>query len=58
MLVFIVILPIIVGTWWYRSIKYTTANLLIQTTQIFFHFLSKHRQLNIRRECTWREGRG
>jgi translocation protein SEC63 len=49
MLVFIVILPIIVGTWWYRSIKYTTANLLIQTTQIFFHFLSKHRQLNIRR---------
>jgi translocation protein SEC63 len=49
MLVFIVILPIAVGTWWYRSIKYTTANLLIQTSQVFFHFLSKPRQLTIKR---------
>ena len=40
------------GTWWYRSIKYSTANLLIQTSQVFFHFLSKPRQITVKSEAS------
>jgi translocation protein SEC63 len=46
--VFMIILPIVVGTWWYKSIKYTSEQVLIQTTQLFNHLIAKNTQMNIK----------
>ncbi|XP_071485151.1 translocation protein SEC63 homolog [Diadema antillarum] len=46
---FMVILPIAVGTWWYRSIRYTAVEILIDTTQLFMHFLNKTPCMNLKR---------
>ncbi|XP_030850801.1 translocation protein SEC63 homolog [Strongylocentrotus purpuratus] len=48
-LAFMVILPIAVGTWWYRSIRYTAVEILIDTTQLFMHFLYKTPCMNLKR---------
>jgi translocation protein SEC63 len=37
--IFMVGLPVIVGTWWYRSVKYGMTNILIQTSQIYSYTL-------------------
>jgi len=50
LLVFIVVLPVIVGLWWYRSIKYGHTNVLLQTTQIFFYFMARSKSLPVKRE--------
>jgi translocation protein SEC63 len=46
--VFMIILPIVVGTWWYKSIKYTGDQVLIQTMQLFNHLILKNPQMNIK----------
>ncbi|XP_070568773.1 translocation protein SEC63 homolog [Ptychodera flava] len=38
---FMVILPAVVGTWWYRSIKFSADQILLDTTQLFFYFFHK-----------------
>jgi len=48
LLVFIVVLPVIVGLWWYRSIKYGHTNVLLQTTQIFFYFMARSKSLPVK----------
>lgn len=37
--VFMVLLPVIVGTWWYRSIRMTVTQVLRETTNTFFRFV-------------------
>uniref|UniRef100_A0A5S6QE66 J domain-containing protein n=1 Tax=Trichuris muris TaxID=70415 RepID=A0A5S6QE66_TRIMR len=40
-LVFMVILPVVVGTWWFRSIKYNPDSVLLDTTQLYFYMFHK-----------------
>ncbi|MBR7784773.1 hypothetical protein, partial [Undibacterium luofuense] len=42
-LAFMVILPVVVGSWWYRSIRYSGDQILIRTTQIYTYFVYKTR---------------
>ena len=37
--------------WWYRSIKYGSSNVLIQTTQLFAYFLNNTKAMPVKREC-------
>ncbi|KFD53959.1 hypothetical protein M513_05226 [Trichuris suis] len=39
--VFMVILPVVVGTWWFRSIKYNPDSVLLDTTQLYFYMFHK-----------------
>uniref|UniRef100_A0A4W4FGV8 Translocation protein SEC63 homolog n=1 Tax=Electrophorus electricus TaxID=8005 RepID=A0A4W4FGV8_ELEEL len=48
-LAFMVILPVVVGTWWYRSIRYSGDQILINTTQLFMHFMYKTPTMNMKR---------
>ncbi|KPP60553.1 translocation protein SEC63-like [Scleropages formosus] len=48
-LAFMVILPVVVGTWWYRSIRYSGDQILINTTQLFMHFMYKTPNMNMKR---------
>ena len=47
-LVFMVIMPILVGTWWYKSIKYTGDQVLIATSQLFNYLIMKSPQMNLK----------
>uniref|UniRef100_A0AAZ3R988 Translocation protein SEC63 homolog n=1 Tax=Oncorhynchus tshawytscha TaxID=74940 RepID=A0AAZ3R988_ONCTS len=38
-----------VGTWWYRSIRYSGDQILINTTQLFMHFMYKTPNMNMKR---------
>ncbi|XP_064629178.1 translocation protein SEC63 homolog [Lineus longissimus] len=40
-LVFMVVLPVAVGTWWYRSIKFSGDQVLLDTTQLYYYFFHK-----------------
>ena len=48
-LVFMVIMPIIVGVWWNRSIKYSKEQVLLHTTQLYYHFLGKTPNMVVKR---------
>lgn len=48
-LVFMVIMPVLVGTWWYRSIKYSAELILMDTTRLYYVFLQKTPNMIIRR---------
>ncbi|XP_014363563.2 translocation protein SEC63 homolog [Papilio machaon] len=48
-LVFMVALPIAVGTWWYRSIKYSGEQVLLDTTQMYFYFCHKTPSMPLKR---------
>uniref|UniRef100_A0A1I8GJ51 J domain-containing protein n=1 Tax=Macrostomum lignano TaxID=282301 RepID=A0A1I8GJ51_9PLAT len=48
-LVFMVLLPVVVGTWWYRTIKFTGESILLQTTEIFRYFLMRTPNMSFRR---------
>ncbi|XP_055357996.1 translocation protein SEC63 homolog [Paramacrobiotus metropolitanus] len=48
-LVFMVLLPTIVGVWWYRSIRYTSEAVLIETTKIIKFYFYRSSTLNIKR---------
>ena len=45
--VFMLLLPIAVGTWWYRSIKYSADDILLHTTQLYLSFFAKNCLHNI-----------
>lgn len=47
-LVFMVALPIVVGTWWYRSIKFTD-QVLLDTTQMYYYFFHKTPNMALKR---------
>ncbi|KAL6731764.1 hypothetical protein Aduo_002596 [Ancylostoma duodenale] len=48
-LLFMVILPVVVGVWWYNSIKYNVDKVLLDTTQLFYYFLHKTPKMEINR---------
>ncbi|XP_005992542.1 translocation protein SEC63 homolog [Latimeria chalumnae] len=48
-LAFMIILPVVVGSWWYRSIRYSGDQILIHTTQIYMHFMYKTPNMNMKR---------
>ncbi|XP_054261954.1 translocation protein SEC63 homolog isoform X2 [Macrosteles quadrilineatus] len=48
-LVFMVALPTVVGMWWYRSIKYTGDQVLLDTTQMYYFFFHKTPSMPLKR---------
>ncbi|KAI8428591.1 hypothetical protein MSG28_007330 [Choristoneura fumiferana] len=48
-LVFMVALPTVVGTWWYRSIRYSGEQVLLDTTQMYFYFCHKTPSMPLKR---------
>jgi len=48
-LIFGIMLPAAVGSWWYRSIQYTGDSVLIKTTKMFEYYLYKTPLMNRRR---------
>ncbi|KAK2154638.1 hypothetical protein LSH36_262g02034 [Paralvinella palmiformis] len=49
LLVFMVILPIAVGTWWYRSIQFSSEQILMDTARLYNMFLQKTPNMILRR---------
>ncbi|XP_067947774.1 translocation protein SEC63 homolog [Watersipora subatra] len=39
--VFMIILPSVVGTWWYKSIKYSGDKILLPTTELYYVLINK-----------------
>ena len=48
-LVFMVALPTVVGTWWYRSIRFSGDKVLLDTTQMYFYFFHKTPHMQLKR---------
>lgn len=48
-LVFMVALPIAVGTWWYRSIRFSGDKVLLDTAQMYFYFFHKTPHMALKR---------
>lgn len=48
-LVFMVAMPVVVGTWWYRSIRFSGDKVLLDTTQMYFYFFHKTPQMALKR---------
>lgn len=48
-LVFMVALPVTVGTWWYRSIRFSGDKVLLDTTQLYFYFFHKTPNMALKR---------
>lgn len=48
-LVFMIALPTAVGTWWYRSIRFSGDKVLLDTTQMYFYFFHKTPQMALKR---------
>ncbi|XP_053572244.1 LOW QUALITY PROTEIN: translocation protein SEC63 homolog [Bombina bombina] len=48
-LAFMVILPVVVGSWWYKSIRYSGDQILIRTTQIYTYFVYKTWNMDMKR---------
>ncbi|KAI6203258.1 hypothetical protein M3Y94_00535600 [Aphelenchoides besseyi] len=48
-LLFMLILPVTVGWWWYSSMKYSADKVLMETTRLFYHFLSKTPTMEVNR---------
>lgn len=48
-LVFMVALPVAVGTWWYRSIRFSGDKVLLDTTQLYLYFFHKTPQMMMKR---------
>ncbi|XP_039247558.1 translocation protein SEC63 homolog [Styela clava] len=51
-LAFMIILPIIVGIWWNRSIKYSKEKVLLSTTQLYYYFFNRTPNMNLKRALT------
>ncbi|KAL3112678.1 hypothetical protein niasHT_013714 [Heterodera trifolii] len=47
--IFLVILPVAVGVWWYNSIKYSADKVLLETTRLYIYFLNKTPSMEIAR---------
>nr|CAB3265944.1 translocation protein SEC63 homolog [Phallusia mammillata] len=52
MFLFMIALPLVVGLWWNRSIKYSKEQVLLDTTQLFYHFINKTPNMNLKRALT------
>ncbi|KAI3414011.1 hypothetical protein GPALN_011477 [Globodera pallida] len=48
-LIFMIILPVAVGFWWYNSIKYSADKVLLETTRLYYYFLHKTPTMEINR---------
>ncbi|XP_014288727.1 translocation protein SEC63 homolog [Halyomorpha halys] len=48
-LVFMVALPTVVGIWWYRSIRYTGDQVLLDTSQMYYYFFHKTPSMALKR---------
>uniref|UniRef100_A0A1I7T6X9 J domain-containing protein n=1 Tax=Caenorhabditis tropicalis TaxID=1561998 RepID=A0A1I7T6X9_9PELO len=48
-LVFMVIMPVAVGMWWYSSIKYSADKVLLDTTRMFYYFINRTPRMEIGR---------
>lgn len=48
-LVFMVALPTVVGMWWYRSIRYSGDQVLLDTTQMYYYFFHKTPSMALKR---------
>lgn len=48
-LLFMVALPVSVCTWWYRSIRYSGDQVLLDTTQLYYYFFHKTPHMAIKR---------
>ncbi|XP_041976293.1 translocation protein SEC63 homolog [Aricia agestis] len=48
-LVFMVALPTAVGMWWYRSIRFSGEQVLLDTTQMYFYFCHKTPSMPLKR---------
>ncbi|XP_071455654.1 translocation protein SEC63 homolog [Hetaerina americana] len=48
-LVFMVALPTVVGMWWYKSIRYSGDQVLLDTTQIYYFFFHKTPSMTLKR---------
>lgn len=48
-LVFMIIMPTVVGIWWYKSIKYTGDQILMRTSQMYLYLLMKNPQMILKR---------
>lgn len=48
-LVFMIILPIVVGVWWYRSIKFSSDQVLLDTTRLYYYFINKTPNMILKR---------
>lgn len=49
LLAFIVILPIVVGSWWYRSIQYSADEVLMDTEQLYWYFFHRTPNMSLKR---------
>ncbi|XP_003702349.1 translocation protein Sec63 [Megachile rotundata] len=49
LLVFMCALPTAVGTWWYKSIRYTGDQVLLETTQLYYVFFIKTPSMSLKR---------
>ncbi|XP_008557153.1 translocation protein SEC63 homolog [Microplitis demolitor] len=48
-MVFMVALPTVVGMWWYKSIRYTGDQILLETTKIYYAFFNSQRLTTLKR---------
>lgn len=48
-LIFMVALPVSVGAWWYRSVKFGNDKVLINTTEIYYFFIHKTPNMALKR---------
>lgn len=48
-LVVMIALPVAVGVWWYRSVKYGTDQVLLDTTYLYYYFLHKTPDMALKR---------
>lgn len=48
-LVFMVALPTVVGTWWYRSIRFSGDQVLLDTTQLYYYFFNRTPSMMLKR---------
>lgn len=48
-LIFMIILPVSVGMWWYSSIKYSADKVLLDTTRMFYYFINRTPRMEIGR---------
>lgn len=48
-IVFMIALPVTVGTWWYRTIRFSGEKVLLDTTQLYFYFFHKTPNMALKR---------
>ncbi|XP_041351703.1 translocation protein SEC63 homolog [Gigantopelta aegis] len=49
LLVFMIVMPVVVGAWWYRSIKFSGDQVLLDTTRLYWYFFNKTPNMILKR---------